>query len=79
MKNHKLATAFVTVYLLVYTVLFHAGAPLPVLGWMFVLSPFLVTWMAYTIIRYGTYNGRELREHEEWGYSDKPLNWGKNL
>jgi hypothetical protein len=79
MKNHKLSTVFVTAYLVIYTFLFQAGAPLDVLAWMFVLSPFLVIWMAYTILRYGKYDDRELRENEEWGYQDKPLNWGKNL
>jgi len=38
---------------------------------MFSISPFLVVWMAYTIIRYGPYNGRELKEDEEYGYQDK--------
>jgi hypothetical protein len=79
MKNHKLSTAIVTTYLVIYTLLFHAGAPLPVVGSMFLLSPFLVIWMAYTILRFGKYDGRELRENEEWGYQDKPMNWGKNL
>jgi hypothetical protein len=27
--------------------------------------------MAYTILRFGTYNGKELTPDEEWGYQDK--------
>ena len=38
---------------------------------MFMLSPLLILWMAYTIIRYGKYTGRELVEGEEWAYEDK--------
>jgi hypothetical protein len=73
-KDHKFATILVTTYLVIYTILHQAGASLNVLGGMFVLSPFLVIWMAYTILRYGTYNGRELKENEEWGYQDKNKN-----
>jgi hypothetical protein len=71
MKRHQFATLFVSLYLLVYTVLFHAGASLPVLGVMFLISPFLVLWMVYSVLKYGTYNGRELGPDEEWGYQDK--------
>jgi hypothetical protein len=70
-QNHKLVTLLVTAYLVIYTLLHQLGASLELLGSMFLLSPFLVGWMAYTILRYGTYNGRELREDEEWGYQDK--------
>ncbi|MCE3283683.1 MAG: hypothetical protein K0Q66_2420 [Chitinophagaceae bacterium] len=69
--NYKLATIFVSVYLLLYTVLHQAGASLKILGAMFLLSPFLVIWMVYTILRYAPYNGKELKEGEEWGYGDK--------
>jgi len=27
--------------------------------------------MAYVIIRYGRYTGRELKDNEEWGYEDR--------
>jgi hypothetical protein len=37
---------------------------------IFAISPFLVLWTAYTIIRYGVYDGREL-DKDEWGYEDK--------
>ncbi len=70
-QNHKLATILVTLYLLVYTVLHQSGASLTLLSVMFVASPFLVIWMAYTILKHASYNGRELNEDEEWGYQDK--------
>lgn len=70
-QNHKFATAFVTLYLIVYRFLHQAGASLQVLGIMFLFSPFLVVWMAYTILRYAPYNGKDLEEGEEWGYADK--------
>jgi hypothetical protein len=71
MKRHQFATLFVSLYLLVYTVLFHAGASLQLLGCMFLVSPFLVVWMVYSVLKYGTYSGSELASDEEWGYQDK--------
>lgn len=71
LRNPKFATIFVTVYLLVYCILFGQDAPLEVLFALFVFSPFLVIWMAYTILRYDTYEGKEFEEDEEWGYQDR--------
>lgn len=62
MRNHRFATAFVTLYLVVYTILHQAGADLRILAWMFVFSPALVIWMVYTILKYGVYAGPELAE-----------------
>lgn len=70
MKNYKLSTVLVTLYLIVYTLLHQLNAPFALLATMFVISPFLVLWMAYTIIRYAPYNGKELEEDEEWAYQD---------
>lgn len=70
-QNHKLATVFVTLYLIVYTLLHQYGASLSVLSAMFLASPFLVIWMAYTILKHASYDGRELNEDEEYGYQDK--------
>jgi hypothetical protein len=70
-QNHKMVTLLVTFYLVIYTVLHQSGASLKLLGAMFLASPFLVIWMAYTILKYASYEGRELEENEEWGYQDK--------
>lgn len=69
-QNYKLATILVTIYLVIYTLLHHAGASLQLLGAMFLLSPFLVIWMAYTILKFAPYHGKELENDEEWGYQD---------
>lgn len=73
-QKHKFATILVTVYLVVYVLLHQAGASLELLGTMFLLSPFLVIWMAYTILKYAPYKGKELGADEEWGYADKDRN-----
>ncbi len=71
MRNYRVATILVTLYLLVYVILHQSGAELRVLAWMFVFSPALVIWMVYTILKYGIYSGPELAEQEEYGYQDK--------
>lgn len=73
MKNYKFSTAFVTIYLVVYTVLLRLEVPVEVSLLMFSISPILIIWMVYTIIKFAPYNGRELNENEEYGYQDKPV------
>jgi hypothetical protein len=70
-QDHKFATILVTVYLVVYALLHQSGASMELLGSMFLFSPFLVIWMAYAILRYATYKGKELGNDEEWGYADR--------
>jgi len=70
LRNPAFATTFVTLYLVIYTVLFHTDTSLAILTIMFAASPFLVAWMAITIMKYGKYSGRELDDNEEWGYQD---------
>ena len=70
LRNPAFATTFVTVYLVIYTVLFHTGASENTLTILFAISPLLVTWMAITILKYGKYSGEPLGDEEEWGYQD---------
>lgn len=69
LRNPAFATTFVTVYLVVYTVLCHTGASEDLITVLFALSPFLVIWMAITIMKYGEYSGAALDDNE-WGYQD---------
>jgi apolipoprotein N-acyltransferase len=68
------ATWFVSIYLLVYTILLATGSWTlwAIAEVMLPLSPVLVLWLAYSVIRYGQFDGRELKEGEEFGYSDRP-------
>lgn len=61
----------VSVLLVVYTILLVTDWSPAATGILFFLSPFLVIWMVYRIIRYDNYSGRELNEGDEWGYADK--------
>ena len=60
----------VTIVLIVYAVLLLTGWSTVWAGILFFLSPFLVIWMVYRVIRYDSYHGKELNE-KEWGYADK--------
>jgi len=72
--NTKRSVSFpvtlVTILLIVHTVLLVTGWSMVLTGILFLLSPFLVIWMVYRVIRYDSYHGKELND-EEWGYADK--------
>lgn len=71
LKNPGFVVAAVTLYLVVYTVLFHTGASMNVLVSMFLVSPVLVLWMVYVVLKYGKFDSKELEPDQEWGYSDR--------
>lgn len=70
LRNPCFSVAFVSAYLALYYIFFAAGLE-NIVALMFLFSPLLVAWMVVTILRYGKYKGRELKEDEEWGYEDK--------
>jgi hypothetical protein len=75
MFRHPIFAAwFVSIYLLVYTLLLATGSKTlwAIAEVMLLFSPLLVLWLAYSVIRYGQFDGRELKEGEEFGYSDRP-------
>ncbi|HTQ28759.1 MAG TPA: hypothetical protein VMI35_11545 [Puia sp.] len=69
-RHPVFATIFVSLYLLAYCVLMVFGDLPWLTAILFLLSPFFVIWMAYTIMRHGRYQGPELGE-EEFGYQDR--------
>lgn len=71
LKNPVFSVAFVTIYLVVYTLLLHTGASMNVVLTMFLVSPVLVLWMVYVVLKFGKFEGRELEPDQEWGYSDR--------
>lgn len=77
LKHPFIVTLFATVYLLVYVVLLQFNLASDLTWILFFFSPVLLVSLAYSIIRYGTYSGKELNENQEWGYSDRPDKAGK--
>jgi hypothetical protein len=65
---------FVSAYLLAYVIFLVAGNDLLLMiaEVMLLFSPLFICWMVYCVIRYGIFNGKELQEEEEYGYSDRP-------
>ena len=70
-RNPSTVVGIVTGVLLLYCVLIGFDLSISLVNFIFAISPFLLLWMTYTIIRHGIYNGKELQEAEEWGYQDK--------
>jgi hypothetical protein len=71
MRKPSFAVIIASFYLVVYYILHSFEVDYRYVIWMFMGAPFILGRMAYTIIRHGKYDGSELQEHEEWGYSDK--------
>lgn len=66
----KFAILAATVYLMVFLIFVFLERTV-LASWMFFFSPLVLLSMAYIIIRYGRYSGKEMKEDEEWGYEDK--------
>jgi hypothetical protein len=64
------AVTIVSMILLIYCALLNTNAPLSLSYFIFSISPFLLIWLAYTVLHFGIYEGKNLDE-EEWGYQDK--------
>jgi hypothetical protein len=69
-KKPMFAVAVVSALLLVYCILVHFESQSPLIYFIFSISPLLLLWMAYAIIRHGIYDGKELEQDDEWGYQD---------
>ena len=70
--NYSERTAVIVVSgLLLLYILLVVTSSLPVItGIIFSLSPLLVVWLVYKVVRFGK-TVKELKEEEEWGYADK--------
>lgn len=72
LKHPYITTVFATLYLLVYVVLLQLNIAGSFTAVLFFASPALLILLAYSIMRYGSYNGEELHDNEQWGYQDRP-------
>jgi len=70
-KSEAIPVIAVSVILLIYLFMILSGSNSFLIGFIFSLSPFLVMWLVYSVIKDGNYTGRELEENEEYGYTDK--------
>lgn len=78
MKRANTSVIIVSLYLLVYTIMCQMDVPQWWTALMFTLSPFMVIWMVYTVLKYGEYNGPEFLPGQEYGYQDRPQGFRKD-
>lgn len=70
MKNRSTTPVIIgTLYLITYIIFLHYEVSYPLVYTMFALSPMVVIYLAYAVLKYDVYKGPELEE-EEWGYLD---------
>lgn len=70
-KNALFAVIFTSVYLIVYLIFLNSVYGLNTALAMFAFSPVIMVVLVIFVLKYGEYNGRELKKDEEWGYGDK--------
>ena len=70
MRKPSIAVIVASLYLAIYLVFFYRSDYNVVMG-MFLAAPAILIWLAYTIVRYGKFDGKPLQDDEEWGYSDR--------
>jgi hypothetical protein len=63
------AVTVVSVVLFIYSILILLNSPIAY--FIFSVSPILLIWVSYIIIRFGMFKGKELKADEEWGYEDR--------
>jgi hypothetical protein len=69
MNRSSLAVLSSSLYLLFFLVVLQTGYYH--LTWiLFLLSPFVLLYLVYSVLRYGVYSGKELDKDAEWGYED---------
>lgn len=72
MKNETIAIAGVSMVLLFYTIFAGTGILLNWVALVFSISPILIIWMVWVVLKYGEYTGEELEDEQEFGYVDRP-------
>lgn len=72
MKHETIAIAGVSMTLLFYTMFATTGVLLNWVALIFAISPLLIIWMVWVVLKYGEFHGEELEEEQEFGYVDKP-------
>lgn len=70
-RKELIPVIIVSLALLLYSVLIGAGSSSPLISIIFFISPVLIIWLVYNVIRHGDYKGAELKKDEEWGYADR--------
>ena len=70
MKKVPFVISIVTLYAIFFNMAPHMGISLEIIFAMFFLSPFLILYMAYVILKYGKPSGNTFEErfYDDWDY-----------
>jgi len=66
------AVICVTIYLIIFSSLCFTGTAVDLIPFLFLLSPFLVIAMVFSVLTDTSQSYPELGANEEWGYLDRP-------
>jgi hypothetical protein len=69
-RSEKIPVLVVSGLLLLYIYLAITSSLPGITGIIFSVSPLLVVWLAYNVIRFGK-PVEELKQEDEWGYADR--------
>lgn len=70
LKRPGFAVISGSVCLLLYCIALQFESLYSLAWFLFSIFPFMIIWIAYTVFKYGKYEGPQLNE-EEFGYQDK--------
>jgi len=73
MKHDTIAVAGVSLLLLIYTMFASLELFLSFVYLIFAVSPVLIIWMVWVVLKFGEYEGNELANKQEFGYEDRPM------
>jgi hypothetical protein len=70
-RSARFSVILVSLLLFIYCICVLTGWGLPFAELFFIFSPLLVIWMVLSVIRSAGPAVPELKEDQEWGYTDK--------
>jgi hypothetical protein len=73
LKNPGTSVMTGSIYVIVYCICLSSESLYPIAWLLFVLYPFLLAWVIFTILRPGKYQVTELND-DEFGYGDRQKN-----
>jgi hypothetical protein len=73
LKNPKISVIAGSVHLVAYCICLSSESLYPIAWYLFLIYPFLLAWVIFTILRPGEYSVDELNG-EEFGYGDRQKN-----
>ncbi|MFT5903803.1 MAG: hypothetical protein ACI9O2_000658 [Flammeovirgaceae bacterium] len=72
MLDKTIAVGGVSMTLILYTMF---ASTCILLNWVaptFAVSPVIIIWMVWVVLKYGEHKNEELKEEQEFGYVDRP-------